>query len=173
MLQDQRHNSKSLARLKCGWSPLRCVLSGMSRSAQNSFFIIYTARFVTSSRAPNCVHNPSSSPVTRAGHLEQLSSQQSEFQEQSLNVLAWIYSSWLVACSEDVELIQIFKHEWSKQLMNVLCLWVCYTHSTLPRMSDVIPSLVTKILSSSSLPVNSSATTYRSGRTVLATSSMN
>lgn len=42
-----------------------------------------------------------------------------------------------------------------------------------PRISDVIPSLVTKTLSSSSLPVNSSATTYRLGQTVLATSSMN
>lgn len=40
-------------------------------------------------------------------------------------------------------------------------------------MSDEIPSLVTKILSSSSLPVNSSATTYRLGQIVLATSSMN
>lgn len=39
-------------------------------------------------------------------------------------------------------------------------------------MSDVMPSLVTKTLSSSSLPVNSSATTYRLGVTLLATSSM-
>lgn len=40
-------------------------------------------------------------------------------------------------------------------------------------MSDVIPSLVTKTLSSSSLPVKSSATTYRLGRISLATFSMN
>lgn len=39
-------------------------------------------------------------------------------------------------------------------------------------MSDVMPSLVTKTLSSSSLPVKSSATTYRLGDTPLATSSM-
>lgn len=43
---------------------------------------------------------------------------------------------------------------------------------TVPRMSDVMPSLVTKTLSSSSLPVKSSATTYRLGDTPLATSSM-
>lgn len=42
-----------------------------------------------------------------------------------------------------------------------------------PRISDEIPSLVTKTLSSSSLPVNSSATTYRLGHTLLAMSSMN
>lgn len=42
-----------------------------------------------------------------------------------------------------------------------------------PRISDEMPSLVTKTLSSSSLPVNSSATTYRLGHTLLAMSSMN
>lgn len=44
---------------------------------------------------------------------------------------------------------------------------------TVPRISDEMPSLVTKTLSSSSLPVNSSATTYRLGHTLLAMSSMN
>lgn len=44
---------------------------------------------------------------------------------------------------------------------------------SLPLMSEVMPSLLTKTLSSSSLPVNSSATTYRSGLSARACSSIN
>lgn len=77
-----------------------------------------TQHALTSSQAPHFVHNPSSSPVTRAALLEQLSSQQ--FQESECVYMDLFKLTW--GCSEDVELIQIFKHEWSQQLTNMLYL---------------------------------------------------
>lgn len=43
---------------------------------------------------------------------------------------------------------------------------------SLPLIKELMPSLVTKILSRSSLPVNSSATTYKLGCNFLAASNM-
>lgn len=49
-----------------------------------------------------------------------------------------------------------------------------YTHTSasLPLIKELMPSLVTKILSKSSLPVNSSATIYKLGCNFLAASNM-
>lgn len=58
-------------------------------------------------------------------------------------------------------------------MSSIISLWKETTHAaSLPLIKEVMPSLFTKILSSSSFPVNSSATTYKSARNFLAVSSM-
>lgn len=65
-----------------------------------------------------------------------------------------------------------FLHKWHT-IHAVSERWWGTTHiASLPLIKELRPNLVTKILSNSSLPVNSSATTYKSARSFLAVSSM-